>query len=347
MYCKYNKWKINLLNLNSKSLLKLIKYINLDKIYFKKILYYLHKQYVSEISNIEYINKSSRIIFKKVCCINVQKLNNENIDKYNTIKWSIKINKNNIELVAIPNNKNHYTLCISSQIGCALNCSFCYTGTKGFTRNLKPYEIINQLTQASKRIKFIFNTKRITNIVFMGMGEPLLNIKNVLVSIDLITHKNAHNISLNKITLSTSGIIPYIDYINLNKIPLAISLHAPNDNLRNILMPINKKYSIINLLDKCKPIAEYNKLTIEYIMLKNINDSVNHALDLIKLLKNIKCKICLIPFNYFNGSQYKSSNFKNIIKFTNLLKKHGIMTTIRKKMGYEINAACGQLTSNL
>ena len=347
MNFKYIKWKINLLNLNNNSLKKLIGYIDKKNTYLKEIYYYLYKRYINNINDIKCINNNLRNTLNRVACIITQELYNENIDKYNTIKWSIKIDDNYIELVAIPNNKNHYTLCVSSQIGCAMGCSFCFTGTKGFRKNLKPYEINNQLIQANKRINFIFKTKKITNIVFMGMGEPLLNIKNVLASINMMTYKHSHNISLNKITISTSGIIPYIKYVILHKIPLAISLHAPSDKLRSILMPINKKYSIINLLKKCKIISEYNKLTIEYVMLKNVNDSIQDALNLIKLLKNTQCKICLIPFNYFPGSIYKASNFKDIIKFRNLLVRHGIISTIRKKMGYEINAACGQLTANL
>ena len=236
MLISYDKWKINLLNLNVLSLMKLIRYIKISNYYLDKILYCLYKKNITNINNIK------------------------------------TDGKNSIELVAIPNSKNHYTLCLSSQLGCALQCSFCYTGTQGFKRNLMPYEIINQVLQAVKRIMFIFKTKKITNIVFIGMGEPLLNIKNLLVSINVITNKYTYNINVNKITISTSGIIPGIKILVSHNIPLALSLHAAKDELRTQLMPINKKYSIVKLLEEYKKIACNNKLTIEYVMLKNVND---------------------------------------------------------------------------
>ena len=347
MYFEQHLWKINLLNLNSNSLVKLIKYLKLNASCSNKILVNFYKKYIYDISVIESLSHIAKIKLTNISYVKMQYINNENVDQDNTIKWSIRTDISNIEIVAIPNNKNHYTLCVSSQIGCALKCSFCYTGTKGFKRNLKPYEIINQLVQAVKRINFIFSKKQITNIVFMGMGEPLLNIKNVLVSIDIMTHRYAYNINVNKITVSTSGLIPYMDLLSFYNIPLAISLHASNNKLRSDLMPINRKYSMTKLLYKCQQLSKNNKMTIEYVMLENINDSIDDALDLINLLKDIKCKICLIPFNCFVGSKYKASNFSDIIKFKNLLTKHGKVTTIRKKLGYKIGAACGQLISNI
>lgn len=343
---KKNNWKINLLNLNDLSLTHLMKLMKGKKFHSNQIMDWIYKKNITDINLIKNINLTLKNNIKMICEINHLILKKETINIDNTIKWLIKLNeKHEIETVAIPNSKNHFTLCISSQVGCILNCSFCYTGKHGFQRNLNTDEIVNQILLSNNRIYNLFK-KKITNIVVMGMGEPLLNINNILSAIDIITHKNSYNIHRNKITVSTSGIISKFNLLSSKKIPLALSLHATNDNTRSSLMPINKKYSIKKILAACKDYAINNKLTIEYVMLKNINDSKNDALMLAKLLKNIICKICLIPFNSFPGSQYKSTNHSDILAFQKILKEKNIVTTIRKKMGYDINAACGQLVGN-
>lgn len=333
-----NNLKINLIGLNEVSILNLLKLLKIKTYYLKIIIKFIH--------NKDIINKKIFKIIKNISHIKINKIIKEILNKDNTIKWLIKINKNNyIETVAIPNKKNQYTLCMSSQVGCILNCSFCCTGKQGFTQNLKPSEFLSQIYQANKKINLLFNKKKISNIVMMGMGEPLLNTNNLISSLKIIYSKYTYNISKKKITISTSGIIPEIKNIIKYKIPLALSLHLTNNKERSKIMPINKKYSIKNLMTICKLYSITEKLTIEYIMIKNLNDSIKDAIKLSNLLSDIKCKICLIPFNDFAGTKYMSSNKKQILIFRDILQKNGKITTIRKRYGYEINAACGQLNS--
>lgn len=339
-------WKINLLNLNDKSIIRLLFLMKEKKFYYALIMNQIHKKSIKKTTLFKNINKNTKNMLTKLCTIQPLDIKQHVISYDNTVKWLIKINTNIIETVAIPNRKNHFTLCVSSQIGCMLNCSFCYTAKNGFFKNIKTSEIISQILIAKDHINEIYPQKKITNIVFMGMGEPLLNIKNVLSAIDIIKNKNSYNIHTNKITISTSGIAEKIHLLNDYKLPLALSLHATEDRTRSLLMPINKHYPIKNILDVCKTYAETNKFTIEYIMLKNINDSEQDALRLKTLLKGIKCKICLIPFNNFYGTSYKSTAYSDILIFQKILKNQGIITTIRKKLGNDINAACGQLAGN-
>lgn len=336
-------WQINLLNLNEISIKKILFLIKSKKFYCTLLINQIYKQKVTSINLIKNINKYTKNILKQICTIHILQTTKYIVNNDNTIKWLIEIKKNIIETVAIPNKKNHFTLCISSQIGCMLNCSFCYTAKNGFLKNLKVSEITNQIIIAQTYIEQIYPQKKITNIVFMGMGEPLLNIRNILPAIEIIKNKQSYNIHTNKITISTSGIIPNIHLLKKYNLPLALSLHATDDYTRTLLMPINKHYPLKDLMEECKNYAKICKLTIEYIMLKNINDSIENAQQLKELVTNIKCKICLIPFNKFNGTKYESTTNENILKFQTFLKKNGIITTIRKKLGYEINAACGQL----
>lgn len=336
-------WKINLLNLNDASIIKLLFFIKEKKFYYSLIMNQIHKKNITDINLFKNINKNTKNTLTKLCTIKLLEIKQHIISYDNTIKWLIKLNTNLIETVAIPNRKNHFTLCVSSQLGCMLNCSFCYTAKSGFLKNIKTFEIISQVLIAQEQINQIFPQKKITNIVFMGMGEPLLNIKNVLPAIDIIKNKNSYNIHTNKITISTSGISEKIHLLKKYNLPLALSLHATENHTRSLLMPINKYYPIETILAQCKIHSETSKLTIEYIMLKGINDSEQDALRLKTLLKKIKCKICLIPFNIFYGTQYKPTAYSDILIFQNILKNHGIITTIRKKLGHDINAACGQL----
>lgn len=338
------KWQINLLNLTTESITNLILLLKEKKFNVKQINDWLYKKNVKTISVMHNISKNLRhklITLSKIENLTIKK---ECIDQDNTIKWIIETSdKNIVETVAIPNGKNHFTICISSQIGCILNCDFCSTGKNGFIRNLKTFEILSQLIIAQEKINKNFSQKKITNIVMMGMGEPLLNLENVLSFISIVTNKDGINISKKKITISTSGITPNIEIINKNKIQLALSLHSTNNSIRSKLMPINKKYPIKDLINECKKYSLNNNLTIEYLMLENINDSPKDALNLINMLKSIKCKVCLIPFNKISETNFNSTKIENIIDFQNILKKNGIITNIRKRKGSNINAACGQL----
>ena len=253
-----------------------------------------------------------------------------------------------VEMVRIPE-KKRMTLCISSQAGCALQCTFCATGAQGFDKNLTADEIIGQLWLAN------FNSKDqplITNVVFMGMGEPLLNFVPVIESAKIMKEQLAYGLSRKRITISTSGITPQIDQLSSEvDVSLAISLHAPTNELRDEIVPINKKYPISELINSCnKYLAFYNgkrSITIEYVLIDGVNDSEELAKKLAKLLSKVSCKINLIPFNPFDGSNYKRSNNKNIEVFKKILMNKGFITTLRVTRGDAVDGACGQLVGKL
>lgn len=276
-----------------------------------------------------------------------------------TIKWLIDLaSKNNstnnqIETVFIPE-KNRGTLCISSQIGCTLNCSFCHTGTQKLVRNLTADEIVSQLLIAKDRLDDWHrnnpnNIRKITNVVLMGMGEPLYNFDNVKKALLIMTDCDGLAFSKRRVTLSTSGIVPFIERVgNEIGVSLAVSLHATNDEVRDILVPINKKYPIKELINACENyprLKNSSKITFEYVMLKDVNDSLTDAKALIKLLRNIPAKINLIPFNPWPGSNYICSDMEQIKKFSAVINNAGLSAPIRKPRGQDILAACGQLKS--
>lgn len=269
-----------------------------------------------------------------------------------TVKWMMRVDeKNSVETVFIPE-KDRGTLCISSQVGCALDCSFCSTAQQGFSRNLTAGEIIGQVWLANKELGYFDHGNRvISNIVFMGMGEPLMNYNNVLKTVRLLTDDNAFGLARKRVTLSTSGLVPKIDQLREDSnISLAISLHAPEDNLRNELVPLNKKYQIKQLLDACERYAKANAnapITIEYVMLAGVNDQPEHARRLIKVLGNLPVKINLIPFNDFPGTRYDCSSKGAIERFQSILMKANMFTITRKTRGDDIDAACGQLVGKV
>ncbi len=342
-------WKINLLNFTNTSLINLTKIFKEKKFISDQLISFLYRQENNDLYKIKNIKKTFITKLNKISEIKKLKIVKEYLDIDNTIKLIIKTEKHLIETIAIPNSKNHFTICVSSQNGCALNCSFCNTGKNGFYGNLKPYEIVNQIILAKEKINIFFKEKKITNIVLMGMGEPLLNIENVLAFISIISNKITLNINKKKITISTSGITNKIKIISDLNIPLAISLHSTQNKIRSQIMPINKKYSLNSILKECKKYSlnKNNILTIEYILIENINDSEIDIKNLIKIAKNLKCKICLIPFNNIPNSAFTSPKLENIIKFQNKLKTKGVITTIRKKRGSNISAACGQLSGKI
>lgn len=265
-----------------------------------------------------------------------------------TIKFLLKLEDfNTIETVFIPTEKR-YTICVSSQVGCAVNCHFCNTGYNGFVRNLTTEEIIGQYMIVRDYLElWPPKESKISNIVFMGMGEPLYNTLNVLKSIDSLIDEDFDGVSRRKITLSTSGIAPVLSEIAPNlKCRLAISLHAPNDNIRNQIMPINNLYNIEKIMKACKIYYTYHpfmKITFEYLLLDGINDTTECAFQLLNLIKNLNSKVNLIQFNSWNGCSFKPSTHKNTLAFGNILEKAGIEAPIRQKRGQDIMAACGQL----
>jgi 23S rRNA (adenine2503-C2)-methyltransferase len=269
-----------------------------------------------------------------------------------TRKWLLDVGTNNaIETVFIPET-GRGTLCVSSQAGCALECSFCSTGRQGFNRNLTVAEIIGQLWLANRALGHGVTAERpITNVVMMGMGEPLANFDNVVAAMQLMLDDSAYGLSRRRVTLSTSGLVPAIDRLReACPVALAVSLHAPNDALRNELVPINRKYPIRELLAACVRYIEKaprDFVTFEYVMLDGVNDTAAHARELVSVVADVPCKLNLIPFNPFPGSGYTRSKPEAVARFRDVLMAAEITTTVRKTRGDDIDAACGQLAGEV
>ncbi|HHW78387.1 MAG TPA: 23S rRNA (adenine(2503)-C(2))-methyltransferase RlmN [Xanthomonadaceae bacterium] len=267
-------------------------------------------------------------------------------------KWLIRLDSGNcIETVFIPE-PDRGTLCVSSQIGCPLDCSFCATAQQGFNRNLTVAEIIGQVWQASRSLGDARNGNRvITNIVLMGMGEPLLNFANVVKATDLMQDDLGFGISKRRVTLSTAGVVPALYRLrDVSEISLAVSLHAPSDELRNELVPLNRKYPLAELLAACRHyIADrpHRRVTWEYVLLEGVNDSEAHARALAALIEDIPSKVNLIPFNPFPGTRYRRSGPAAIARFQAVLLAHGLTAVTRKTRGDDIAAACGQLAGQV
>lgn len=303
------------------------------------------------------LSKSCRAFLQRETSLALPKIITAQHAKDGTIKWMLQLPdstgaKNAIEMVFIPENERG-TLCISSQAGCALACPFCSTAHEGFNRNLSTAEIIGQVWLAVKELGWQKGGKRkITNIVLMGMGEPLLNYKNVVRACNLMMSDLGFGLSKRRVTLSTSGIVPKIyDLKKDSDVALAVSLHAPTDELRDQIVPINQKYPIDELIAACQDFANQTDtkkhITWEYVMLKGINDTLEHAAALFQLIKHIPGKINLIPFNIFPGTTFEPSEMKQIIKFQNFLAQKGAVITVRRTRGEDIAAACGQLVGEV
>jgi 23S rRNA (adenine2503-C2)-methyltransferase len=269
-----------------------------------------------------------------------------------TRKWLLDIGTGNaIESVFIPEEKRG-TLCISSQAGCALACTFCSTGHQGFNRNLTVEEIIGQLWLVNKSLgRGVTEDRPITNVVMMGMGEPLANFENVVTAMRLMLDDHAYGLSRRRVTVSTAGLVPGIDRLREEcPVSLAVSLHAPNDALRDELVPINRKYPIKELLAACLrfvEVAPRGYVMFEYVMLAGVNDSVAQARELAALVIGVPCKVNLIPFNPFPGVQYQRSSQEAIDRFRDVLMQAGLIATVRKTRGEDIDAACGQLAGQV
>lgn len=269
-----------------------------------------------------------------------------------TIKWLFATDCGQaVETVFIPE-PDRGTLCISSQVGCALDCAFCATGAQGFNRNLTSAEIIGQVWQANSELPRRENGEpAVTNVVFMGMGEPLANYRNVIPVLKLLVSDLACGLSRRRVTISTSGIVPHIDKLGDEcNVSLAVSLHAPNDALRDAIVPINKLHPIAELLDACWTYAAKHAnrfITFEYVMLRGVNDSIAHADELYRLLQGRPAKVNLIPFNPFSGTEFKRSSAETIRHFQNRLRDKGLVATTRRTRGDDIDAACGQLAGEV
>ncbi|UCE89106.1 MAG: 23S rRNA (adenine(2503)-C(2))-methyltransferase RlmN [Pseudomonadota bacterium] len=270
-----------------------------------------------------------------------------------TIKWLVRVDSGNcVETVFIPED-GRGTLCISSQVGCALDCGFCSTAQQGFNRNLSLAEIMGQLWLANRALGCTPRRERIvSNVVFMGMGEPLLNFDNAVKAMRLMMDDNAYGLSKRRVTLSTSGVVPALDRLSqVCDVALAVSLHAPDNGLRDQLVPINRKYPLEELLAACRRYVDAQhhkaKVTFQYVMLDGVNDSPAHARALVRLLRDLPAKVNLIPFNMFPGSGYRCSGPEAIERFRGILIKAGLVTVTRKTRGDNIDAACGQLAGSV
>lgn len=346
--------KLNLLGLNQSQLEAFFESIGEKRFRAGQLMKWIHHFGIDNFDDITNFGKALKEKLKEKAEIRGPEIVSQNISQDGTRKWIVKVDSGNlIETVYIPQN-NRGTLCVSSQAGCGLDCSFCSTGKQGFHSNLTAAEIIGQVWIANKSFGTIPGKidRAITNVVLMGMGEPLLNFDNVIVAMQVMMDDLGYGISKRKVTLSTSGVVPMIEELSKHvDVSLAISLHAPNNALRNQLVPINKKYPLEQLLDAglkyISGLGEKRVLTIEYTLLKGVNDRPEHAQQLIELLKNIPCKINLIPFNPFPHSGYERPSNNAVRRFQDMLYNAGFNVTTRTTRGEDIDAACGQLVGQI
>lgn len=347
--------KINLLNFDRKGLRAYFAELGEKPFRADQLMKWIYHFGVEDFDEMNNINKKLREKLKRNCVVKAPEVITEQRSNDGTIKWSMAVSGGQeVEAVYIPEG-DRATLCVSSQVGCALECTFCSTAQQGFNRNLSVGEIIGQVWRAAKvvGVKGATGERPITNVVMMGMGEPLLNLKNVIPAMQLMLDDNGYGLSKRRVTLSTSGVVPALDILGDEiDVALAISLHAPNDKLRDELVPVNKKYPIKEFLAGVaryveKSNANRGRVTIEYVMLDHINDSTDQAHELAQLLKDTPCKINLIPFNPYPGSPYGRSSNSRIDRFNKVLMEYGFTVIVRKTRGDDIDAACGQLVGDV
>jgi 23S rRNA (adenine2503-C2)-methyltransferase len=345
--------KINLLDFNYQQMREFFTDFGEKPYRAQQVMQWIHQAGFHDFEQMTNLGKVLRQRLNEVAEIRLPEIVTSQKSNDGTCKWLLKLNCGNcIETVYIPE-ANRGTLCVSSQIGCALDCSFCSTGKQGFNRNLSTAEIIGQVWLAVRELSQDkgAHDKRVTNVVMMGMGEPLLNFDNVVQAMDLMMDDFAYGLSKRRVTLSTSGVLPELERLrDTSPVALAVSLHAPNDELRNKLVPINKKYPLAQLMALCKDYFKNEpkrKVTFEYVMLKGVNDQPEHAAQLIRLLHDIPAKVNLIPFNPFPLTEYQRSSQATIDAFREKLIAKGINTITRKTRGDDIDAACGQLAGEV
>ncbi len=350
-----NDAKINLLGLNQKALAQFLIEQGEKPFRAQQIIKWIHAEGITDFSEMTNLSKNLRQLLTDRCIVQSPEVLSEHQASDGTRKWLFKVEGGSaIETVYIPE-PSRATLCISSQVGCALNCTFCHTAQQGFQRNLTSAEIVGQLWHVVKQLtkEGVFKgiNRTITNVVFMGMGEPLSNFDSVVMAIHIMLDDLAYGLSKRRVTVSTSGVVPAIDeLLKETDVALAVSLHAPNDTLRTQLVPINKKYPIEELLNACNRYLRDDKrrrITMEYVMLKGVNDQPQHAKELVKVLRKVPSKVNLIPFNPFFGTRYERSESDVITAFQDILIAGGLIATIRKTRGQDIHGACGQLAGEV
>ncbi len=347
--------KVNLLGLTLPQLEAFFESIGEKKFRAAQVIKWIHQQGVLEFEQMSNLAKPLREKLATIAEVRPPKIRFQGDSADGTRKWLMEVDGGSkIETVYIPEG-DRGTLCVSSQVGCSLDCSFCATGKQGFNKNLTTAEIIGQVLLAAQSFGLPVKDSQkraVTNVVMMGMGEPLLNFDPVVDAMQLMMEDQAYGLSKRRVTLSTSGVVPALDRLGeVTDVALAVSLHAPNDALRNTLVPINKKYPIDVLFQSIRRyldrLSDHRAVTFEYTMLQGINDSDQLANELAELAKTIRCKINLIPFNPFPGTEYTVSSRNRIFAFQRILQEHGIVVTVRKTRGDDIDAACGQLAGDV
>ncbi len=346
--------KVNLLGLDRQAMEAFFSSLDEKPYRARQLMQWIYHRGVTDFDAMTDLGKTLRMKLRECAEIRLPQIVDQQISKDGTRKWLLSMDTaNSIETVFIPE-PDRGTLCISSQLGCAMACTFCATGKQRFNRNLNATEIVAQVWMANQQLGAIPGEQRaITNIVFMGMGEPLANYKHVVTALHIFMDDFGYGLSKRRVTVSTSGLVP-----NINKlagecdVALAVSLHAPDDALRDVLVPINRIHPIAELMATCRNYVRdqdhsHAHITFEYVMLAGINDSMDHARKLVELIKNIPCKINLIPFNPFPGTVYQRSSPEVIERFGEYLWNRGIVTITRRTRGDDIDAACGQLAGRV
>jgi len=347
--------KVNLAGLTLTKLEDFFSSLGHKKFRAVQLIKWIHQEGELDFARMTNLSKALREELAANCEIRLPQIVTCEESQDGTKKWLVRVEGGScIEMVYIPE-RERGTLCISSQVGCSLDCSFCATGKQGFHRDLTSAEIIGQLWLAADSFSQFSrkSARKISNVVMMGMGEPLMNFENVVDAMTLMLEDNAYGLSKRRVTLSTSGVVPQLDKLgDLIDVSLAISLHAANDELRNSLVPINKKYPIAKFIDSAKSYLEklpdnHRKVTVEYTLINKVNDRSHHAHELAALLRDLPCKINLIPFNEFHGSNYKKVTKTALNRFRDILIADGYTVTVRTTRGDDIAAACGQLAGDV
>jgi 23S rRNA (adenine2503-C2)-methyltransferase len=344
--------RINLLDLDEVHLREFFESIGEKPFSAEQLLKWIYHQGVTDFGLMTNLGKELRQRLHTIAVIEPPRILSEQVSVDGTTKWLIGFGGGNaVETVFIPE-PNRGTLCISSQVGCSLNCTFCATGAQGFNRNLSTGEIIGQVWLAAQALGHERNGKRrITNVVFMGMGEPLLNFDAVAPALSLLRHDLGFGFAARRVTLSTAGLVPGIDRLRETiDVALAVSLHAPEDDLRETLVPLNRKYPISELMRSCSDYVSgkhKRSITFEYTLIDGVNDHPEHARKLVKLLRRLPSKLNLIPFNPFPGTRYRCSTEERIRAFQEIVMAGGLIATVRKTRGDDIDAACGQLAGKV
>ena len=347
--------RVNLLGLTLPKMEEFFLSIGEKKFRGAQLIKWIHQRGVTDFDQMTNLSKTLRERLKEIAEVRPPIVSFQGDSRDGTRKWLMEVDGGSkVETVYIPED-DRGTLCVSSQVGCSLDCSFCSTGKQGFNKNLTAAEIIGQVFLAVKSFGLPVKDSQkraVTNVVMMGMGEPLLNFEPVVDAMSLMLEDQAYCLSKRRVTLSTSGVVPHLNELaKVTDVALAVSLHAPTDALRDELVPINRKYPIAVLFDSIRNylgcLSDNRSVTFEYTMLKGVNDSDDQARELSKLAKTIRCKINLIPFNPFPGTQYEVSSRNRIYSFQRILLNDGHVATVRKTRGDDIDAACGQLAGQV